>query len=76
MAPRNISSAPSPARRWPTSFAGGGMSSETLSSCGDVDKGDDSANDVGRFRMSVPPLINKQCNACLRRTGAMRIHAF
>jgi hypothetical protein len=37
-----------------------------LSSCGDVDNGDDGANDDGRFKMNVPPLINKQHNACFR----------
>jgi hypothetical protein len=43
-----------------------GCGSETLLSCGNVDNGDDSANDDGWFRMNKPPLINKQRNACFR----------
>jgi hypothetical protein len=39
---------------------------ETLSSRGNVDIDDDGANDDRRFRMNVPPLINKQHNACFR----------
>jgi hypothetical protein len=43
-----------------------GSSLETLSSRGNVDIDDDGANDDRRFRMNVPPLINKQHNACFR----------
>jgi hypothetical protein len=24
--------------------------------------------------MNIPPMINRQCNACFRQTDAMRIH--
>ena len=51
-------------------------SSETLSSCGNVDNNDNSTNDIRQFQMNVPPLINKQRNACFRQTDAMRIYAF
>jgi hypothetical protein len=53
-----------------------GCGSETLLSCGIVYNDDDSANDDGRYRMNVTLLINKQRNACFRRTDAMRIHVF
>jgi hypothetical protein len=53
-----------------------GCGSEMLSSCGGVDNDDDSENDNGWFQMNVPPMINRQNNACFRQTDAMRIHAF
>jgi hypothetical protein len=40
--------------------------SETLLSRGDVDNKDNGANDDGKFQVNVPPLINKQRNACFR----------
>jgi hypothetical protein len=58
MARQNVLSAPYPARRWPTSFAGGGMRLGKLFSRGNVDADEDnSANEDGWFRMNVPPLI-------------------
>jgi hypothetical protein len=41
-----------------------------------MDNDNDSANDDGRFQMNVPPMIERQSNACFRQTDAMRIHAF
>jgi hypothetical protein len=43
-----------------------GSSSKMLLSCGNVNNNDDGANDNGRFQMNIPPLINKQHNACFR----------
>jgi hypothetical protein len=39
---------------------------ETLLSRGDVGNDNNGANDDGRFQMNLPPLINKQHNACFR----------
>ncbi len=73
MAPRNISSPPPrPAVDWHHSREEVCGSKTLLSLSNVLVNDDDGANDNGWFRMIVPPLINKQCNASFRQIDAMR----